>query len=87
MILLLLILLLSLVLLYIKGSANKNYFKDRNIPYLKPSFLLGNMRKIFSHPNSFLGFAMEMTQFENESRYVYPTKRHLLPKMCDFLSL
>lgn len=58
------------ILAYRKGTANEDYFKDRNIPYLKPTFLVGNIDDIFLRRKSFLDFAIQMTSYENEARYV-----------------
>lgn len=65
MILLWIVLLLLVILLFIKGRANEYYFKERNMPYFPPTFLIGTMGKFFS-PN-FLNFTVEMTQFQNEA--------------------
>lgn len=71
MIFLILILIVVLALgvwVYKKGVTNENYFKDRRIPYLKPTFLLGNLTEIFFKHKSFIDFCRQMTQFDNESR-------------------
>lgn len=69
LILFLLVLLVLGILFYRKGTANENYFKDRNIPYLKPTFLVGNIADIFWRRKSFLDFATKMVHFENDARY------------------
>ena len=68
LVLILLLLILASVLIYKKGMANEDYFKFRQIPYLKPKFMFGNASQIFKHPKTMLGFAVEMSHYQNDSR-------------------
>lgn len=55
------------VLIYRKGTKNATYFKDRNIPYLKPQFMMGNMKEMFSYSQGLLVFGMEMIRLHKGS--------------------
>ena len=68
LVLIFLFIMLACFTIYKKGMANEDYFKFRQIPYLKPKFMFGNANQIFKHPKTMLGFAVEMSHYQNDSR-------------------
>lgn len=54
------------VMVYKKGHANRNYFKERNIPYMEPDFIFGSAGALMK--KSIMEFTTELNQKIPDSR-------------------
>lgn len=54
------ILVLLSIFLYKKGTANADYFTQRGIPNLKPSFLFGNTGDLLRRKKTMMDFVKDM---------------------------